>query len=206
MNETLVRVGVNTLYVLALINPISKVSVLAAMAVEPGSSGELKAVTGRSSLVAGAILFGAMVFGDLLLRSVFQVQLHSLRLAGGIVLFWVGFHALRTGVFFEHDTQSRFRDMAIVPLACPMIAGPAAIAACIALRAREGLIVPSMAVALALMVNHAIMRLSTPISAILGRVNILGALIRITGLIVMTIGTQMALDGIAAWQALAAAN
>jgi multiple antibiotic resistance protein len=85
-----------------------------------------------------------------------------------------------------------------------MIAGPAAIAACIALRAREGLLVPCIAVALALTVNHAIMRLSTPISAILGRVNILGALIRITGLIVMTIGTQMALDGIAAWQALAA--
>jgi len=102
-------------------------------------------------------------------------------------------------VFFEHDTHSRFRDLAIVPLACPMIAGPAAIAACIALRSRDGLFVPVAAVVVALLVNHVIMRLSTPIAATLSRFNILGALIRITGLIVMTIGTQMGLDGIAEW-------
>lgn len=206
MAETLMRIGVNALYVLALVNPISKVPVLAGMAAAPEGGDELKGVTVRSSLVAGGILLSAMVFGDWILRSVFQVQLHSLRVAGGAVLFWVGFHGLRTGVFFEHDAHSRFRDMAIVPLACPMIAGPAAIAATITLRAREGLLVPTVAVFLALGVNHVIMRLATPISALLARYNILGALIRITGLIVMTIGTQMALDGLATWQALATAR
>jgi multiple antibiotic resistance protein len=201
MSGTPLQIGIDALYVLALINPISKVSVLSAMATAGEGETELKVVTARSSLVAGGILIGAMIFGDFLLRSVFQVELHSLRLAGGAVLFWVGFHALRRGVFFEHDTHSRFRDLAIVPLACPMIAGPAAIAACIALRARDGLVVPVVAVIVALLANHVIMRLSTPIATILSRFNILGALIRITGLIVMTIGTQMALDGIGEWLA-----
>lgn len=199
MYDILARIAVDSLYILALINPISKVSVLSAMTTGGEGAAELKAVTARSSQVAGGILVGSMVFGDLLLRNVFQVQLHSLRLAGGIVLFWVGLHALRRGVFFEHDTQSRFRDLAIVPLACPMIAGPAAIAACIALRARDGLFVPVAAVAVALLANHATMRLAKPIAAVLSRFNILGALIRITGLVVMTIGTQMSLDGIAEW-------
>ncbi|MDX9979524.1 MAG: MarC family protein [Lentisphaeria bacterium] len=199
MLDLLAKIGIDTLYVLALINPISKVSVLSAMTTAGEGTTELKAVTARSSLVAGGILIGAMVFGDFFLRRVFQVELHALRLAGGTVLFWVGFHALRRGVFFEHDTHSRFRDLAIVPLACPMIAGPAAIAASIALRSRDGLFVPVAAVIAALLVNHIIMRLSTPIATTLSRFNILGALIRITGLIVMTIGTQMALDGIGEW-------
>jgi len=50
-----------------------------------------------------------------------------------------------------------------------------------------------------LLVNYGIMRLSGRIAALLARFNVLGALIRITGLVVMTMGTQMALDGVAAW-------
>ena len=142
-----------------------------------------------------------MIFGDFILRSVFRVELHSLRLAGGAVLCWVGFNALRKGVFFEQDTQARFEDTALVPLACPMIAGPATIAACIALVARDGLVVPALSILLAVLLNHIVMAFSRQISSVLGRFNLLGALVRLTGLIVMTIGTQMALDGISAWQA-----
>ncbi len=194
------QIAVLTLYLLALINPISKVSVLAVLSTEARRE-DFRAVAAKSSLTAALILFGSMVFGDLLLRSVFNVQVHSLRLAGGAVLFWVGFNALRKGVFFEHDTHTRFADIAIVPLACPMIAGPATIAASIALRARYGIWVPALAMLLALAVNHVAMLFSRAIGGILTRFNLLGALIRITGLIVMALGVQMILDGIADWHA-----
>lgn len=205
MKDFIIQVIVNALYLLALINPISKVSVLAVLS-SGEQRGELRGVTTKSSVVAGGILLGAMIFGDFLLRVVFHVELHSLRLAGGTVLFWVGFNALRKGVFFEKEAQSRFQDMALVPLACPMIAGPATIAACIALRARSGLAVPTAALALALTVNHIIMRLSGPIASALMRFNLLGAIIRITGLIVMTIGVQMGLDGLSTWLSLSTSN
>jgi len=158
-------------------------------------------VTVKASLVAGAILLGSMVFGGFILRSIFRVELHSLRLAGGAVLCWVGFNALRKGAFFEQETHARFEDVALVPLACPMIAGPATIAACIALRAREGGLVPGLSIMLAVALNHVVMMFSRQVSSALGRFNLLGALVRLTGLIVMTVGTQRALDGIAAWQA-----
>jgi len=200
MTETLLQTLVTTLYFLALINPVSKVSVLAVL-----SSGHERAafmrVTAKASLVAGGILLGSMIFGDFILRTVFRVELHSLRLAGGAVLCWVGFNALRKGVFFEQETRARFEDVALVPLACPMIAGPATIAACIALRAREGFLVPGLSILLAVALNHIVMTFSRQIGSALGRFNLLGALVRLTGLIVMTIGTQMALDGISAWQA-----
>lgn len=54
---------------------------------------------------------------------------------------------------------------------------------------------------LALAVNDVTMLFSRAIGAILTRLNLLGALIRITGLVVMTLGTQMMLDGIADWRA-----
>jgi len=111
----------------------------------------------------------------------------------------MGFNALRKGIFFELETQARFEDMAIVPLACPMIAGPATIAACIALRTREGLMIPVISILLAVGINHAFMVLSRPISGALSRFNLMGALVRLTGLIVMTVGTQMVLDGIRTW-------
>ena len=199
MTEILLHTLVTTLYFLALINPVSKVSVLAVLSSEHERTAFMR-VTAKASLVAGAILLGSMIFGDFVLRFVFRVELHSLRLAGGAVLCWVGFNALRKGVFFEQETQARFEDVALVPLACPMIAGPATIAACIALRAREGFFVPGVAILLAVMLNHVVMTFSRQISAALGRFNLLGALVRLTGLIVMTIGTQMALDGLYAWQ------
>jgi multiple antibiotic resistance protein len=123
-----------------------------------------------------------------------------LRLAGGAVLCWVGFNALRRGIFFEQETQAQFESIALVPLACPMIAGPATIAACIATSAREGLIIPGIAILAAIAVNHIVMIFSRQISKALGRLNLMGAIIRLTGLVVMTIGIQMVLDGIAAWQ------
>ncbi len=185
----------DSLYLLALINPISKVSILAVISSQHKKI-EFSSLVSKSSIAAGAILICSMFFGDIILRSIFHVELHSLKLAGGFVLFWTGFNALRKGVFFEQDTQKRFEEIALVPLACPMIAGPATITACIALHAKEGFLAPALSVAIALLINHFIMRMSGPISSLLTRFNILGAIVRITGLIVMTIGTQMALDGI----------
>lgn len=196
--DELQAIGINALYLLALINPISKVSILTALMREKDEP-RFVSLTNKSSFVAVCILLGTMIVGDFLLRSVFRVDLYSLRLAGGIVVFWVGLNALRRGIFFENEAHAGIEDMALVPLACPMIAGPATIAACIGLRVNHGVLNSALSMLLALGINHVIMLFSPHIGRALNRLNILGALIRITGLIVMTIGTQMAFDGLAEW-------
>lgn len=198
MKAVAMQTLVTTLYLLALINPISKVSILSVLSTDQRRAA-FRAVTAKSSLVALGVLLISMISGSFILRSIFHVELHSLRLAGGIILCWVGFNALRRGIFFEQAVKNSFEDIALVPLACPMIAGPATIAACIALRSKNGLLVPVLSVLFAVGINYLIMRLSRQISSILLQFNILGALVRLTGLIVMTIGTQMALDGVSAW-------
>lgn len=194
---TVRQIAVVSLYLLAMINPLSKISVLSAM--EEHSRRDLVHAVRRSSLIAAAILLGTMIFGNVILHGVFHVDLHSLRVSGGVVLLWVGFNALRKGVFFEQSTAQKFGDLAIVPLACPMIAGPATIVAVATLVAREGRFIPAAAVIIAIAVNAILMLSADFIGGILKRFNILGALIRITGLVVMTIGVQMVLDGLSVW-------
>jgi multiple antibiotic resistance protein len=196
--EKLLNIAINALYFVALINPISKISVVALMLSEQNKK-QLGDIVRKTTIIAALILLGSMVFGDLVLRKVFHVTIHSLRLSGGLVLVWIGFNALRNGVFFERDATARFSDLAIVPLACPMIAGPATIAASITLTAQAGIMVAAASVLLAIFVNSFFMYFSHAISRVLVRFNILGALIRIIGLIVMTIGAQMMLDGISQW-------
>jgi len=188
---------VDTLYLLALINPVSKVAVLSGL---PGEADtKLPAIAGRSSIVAGAVLLATMVVGDFILRSIFRVSVSSLEVAAGFVVFVIGMNALRHGVFFEQEKDARFEDIALVPLACPMIAGPATITACLTLRAHKGVVEPACAMLLAVGVNHLVMLLSRPVSKLLDRHGIMGAVIRITGLIVMTIGAQLVLTGLSGW-------
>ena len=128
--KPLLLIFVNALYLLALINPVSKIAVLSGLAAKEGRRDMVAAVR-KSSFTAAGILLGAMFFGDIILQQIFHVELYSLRVSGGVVLFWVGFNALRKGVFFEQDSAEHALDLAVVPLACPMIAGPATIAAAI---------------------------------------------------------------------------
>ncbi len=198
MNDMLKDILIATLYFVVLINPISKVSVLTVLTSGHAHT-DFTRLTLRASLVAGSILLLAMLFGDVIFRYIFRLELYSLRLAGGAVLFFFGFTALRKGVFFEQDTQTRFEEIALVPLACPMIAGPASIAAAITLHAQEGYLRSGVAIILAVLINHIVMMFSRQISTLLGHYNVLGALVRLTGLIVMSIGTQMVFDGISTW-------
>ncbi|MGQ9663363.1 MAG: MarC family protein [Kiritimatiellia bacterium] len=189
---------VDAAYLLALINPISKVSILSTIA-SPEQRKQLGEVALKSTGVAAGILFCIIAVGDFVLRGVFRVQVFSLEIAGGAVLLWAGFNALRRGVFFEQHANTKFADIAVVPLACPMIAGPATITAALTLGIQRGILPASAAVLIALSINTGIMLLSHVIANALSRQNLLGAVIRITGLVVMTIGVQMTLDGLSSW-------
>jgi multiple antibiotic resistance protein len=201
MNDTIQQIIVDSLYFLTIINPVSKISVLSALSAstEHLGSRHLRIIAVKSSVIAAAILLAVMVFGGFILNQVFHLQLYSLQITGGIVLFWIGFEPLRKGVFFEREIGSQFMDIAIVPLACPMIAGPAAITASLTLTAQRGHTMAIPAMLIALSINLVIMLLAKRITSILTHFNIMGAIIRITGLFVMTMGLQMALNGASEW-------
>ncbi|MFH0862587.1 MAG: MarC family protein [Candidatus Altiarchaeota archaeon] len=187
-----------TLYMVALINPISKVFILSTMA-KRGCLREVFMVSVKSTLVAFAILMASALAGNFILHEVFHVEVYSLKVAGGIVIFYMGFRALTKGVFFEAKENGSIADMSIVPLASPLIAGPATITAAISMPAEYGIAATSLAIILGLSINLAIMSFSKTIGKFLNVHNFMGALIRITGLIVATIAVQMVLGGLESW-------
>ena len=180
---------------LALINPISKIFILHILAKELKDK-DLKKVILRSSFFALLLLVAFSFAGTFILNRIFHISLESLQVAGGIVLVTVGFNALRKGVFFEVDMDKKLADLAIVPIASPIIAGPATITASIVQSTTHGSIFVSIALVIALAVNSIIMYFAPKITKFLNNFNMGGALIRITGLFVASIGMDMILNGI----------
>lgn len=177
---------------------MSKISILSAFATDEERR-EIVPISVKSTIVAFLILMLSMIAGEFVLSKIFHVDFYSLKIGGGIILFWAGFGALSKGVFFQHNAHEKFSDISIVPLACPMIAGPATITVMLTLSINDGVGITTMATLIALLINMLLMFLSFSISKILTKFNILGALIRLTGLIVLTMGIQMVLDGIQLW-------
>jgi len=188
----------NTIYFLALINPASKIFVLSTMQ-PPYSWKELSDVSLRSTLVAFLILLILTATGKFLLVSIFHVQMYSLNVAGGIILFIIGLTAVRKGIFFEENALRKVSEISIVPLASPLIAGPGTITAAIYFASRHGFILTVLCLSLALFINFLIMLSSLHIGRGLERVNATGPIIKITGLIVSAVATQMVFSGIETW-------
>jgi len=187
-----------TLYMIALINPINQVSILSLLAPR-FTARQLRTTSIRSSVIALLILLSLAAAGHVILNFVFHVEVYSLRIAGGIILFVIGYNALSQGVFFESAEVEKLADMSIVPLASPMIAGPASITAAISFPGQYGLLKACIAITIALGVNLVMMLFARRIGSILSKHNLMGALIRITGLIVATIAVQMVLSGLSEW-------
>jgi multiple antibiotic resistance protein len=188
----------SSLYFLALINPASKVFLLSSMD-PPYSWKELRSITLKSNVAALLILWVLTCVGSFILKVVFHVEIYSLKVAGGIVLFIIGLTAVRKGRFFEKSIQDSHSDISIVPLAAPLIAGPGTITAAIAYASNYGEIMTMISLMVALLLNFLIMLGSKGIGRALERFSATGPLIRITGLIVAAVAVQMVLGGLGEW-------
>ncbi len=193
--ETIVE---SSAYFLALINPTSKIFLLSTMD-PPYTRRQLWDASVKSTLVAFAILVVLIAAGSFLFDVVFRVEIYSLSVAGGVVLFIVGLKAVRKGRFYEESELRGVPSIAVVPLAAPLIAGPGTIAAAISFSTIYGPAGTLLCVSLALLVNFFIMLTSRGVGRFLERFHATGPLIRITGLIVMAVAVQMIFNGVATW-------
>ena len=75
----------NSLYLLALLNPASKVMFLSTYE-PPLSRREVVELSWKSSLAALLILIVLAAAGEVVLRRIFKVELYSLRITGGLIL------------------------------------------------------------------------------------------------------------------------
>jgi multiple antibiotic resistance protein len=88
----------------------------------------------RAVVAAGGLILGFALFGGLVLDYL-NVSVDSLSIAGGLLLLLVSLEMLR-GMDYPDDAESA-PDVALVPLATPLLAGPGAIATVIVLSRQQ---------------------------------------------------------------------
>ena len=182
--------------ILALVNPVQKIFVITSLQ-NQFTDKDLRYLSIKASITAFVILVLFIFLGQAIFNYVFHIQLYAFQVTCGAVLFYNGITGLQKGVFLQIDQNVKLKDLSAVPIAIPMIAGPATITAAVTFPAHYGWVITILSIFCALGVNLLMMLYSRPIGNLLTKLNIMNALIRITGLIVATIGVQMVFTGIA---------
>ncbi|WP_231562277.1 MarC family protein [Alistipes sp. ZOR0009] len=181
--------------ILALVNPFQKIFIMLTLEKQLKDS-DLRYVALKSNFVALIILISFLAVGNAIFNYVFNISLYAFRITCGFVLLYNGFIALQSGVLIKIDPRTKLNDVAAVPIAMPMIAGPGAITAAVTFPQQDGVVVTIVAILAVLAVNAFIMVYSKVLGGFLNRYNLLSPLIRILGLIIATVGMQMCFNGI----------
>ncbi|MCU0916511.1 MAG: MarC family protein [Planctomycetes bacterium] len=150
----------------------------------------------RELVLALGALMGFLFSGQYILAAL-QVSQGSLGAAGGIILFLIAVRMVfpvPKGVFGE---EAEIGEPFIVPLAIPLIAGPAAMATLMLLMARAPEKWPQWLVALFLAwsVSGVILLSADRLAKLLGR-RTLTAIERLMGLVLTAVAVQMFIDGV----------
>lgn len=182
----------------SVINPIGTVPIFLAL-----TQDDSKASKNKTALWASINVFIILVVSFLIGKFILQflgISIDVLRIAGGIIICTSGF-GLLSGTFSKkrgvnkkvtNDAQQR-SDIAITPLAIPMMAGPGSMSLLIAMyqdypNFNDKLIIIA-AVFVLCVISFIILRSANVISKLLGASGIV-AISRIIGFLVLAIGIQ----------------
>lgn len=182
----------------SVINPIGTVPIFLAL-----TQDDSKASKNKTALWASINVFIILVVSFLIGKFILQflgISIDVLRIAGGIIICTSGF-GLLSGTFSKkrgvnkkvtNDAQQR-SDIAITPLAIPMMAGPGSMSLLIAMyqdypNFNDKLIIIA-AVFVLCVISFIILRSASYISKLLGASGIV-AISRIIGFLVLAIGIQ----------------
>lgn len=165
-----------------------------------------RALAGRACLYGFLILAFFVALGRLVLEF-FGISLAAFQIAGGLVLFRIAFDMMEgRGHFNRLDTSSSlspgdYRDVALIPLAMPLLSGPGAISTVLVLTARsqshleDALLLA--AVACIMLITYIFFRFASQLLGFLKESG-LRLLTRLMGLILAALAAQFVISGIKA--------
>lgn len=182
----------------SVINPLGAVPIFVGLT-QDDSTKERQRISFWTAINVFLILVISFFVGQYVL-AFFGISIDALRIAGGFIIVNSGFSLLNRrfskgrGVHkeIENDAQKR-NDIALTPLAIPMLAGPGSISLLIAMYQDypqiEQQVIATLAMAAVALVIFFVMRGAHYLSRILGASGIV-AISRIIGFITIAIGVQ----------------
>jgi multiple antibiotic resistance protein len=184
--------------VLVIMDPVGNVPVFLALT-GTLDDGRRRRAAWQAVSVAGGVILTFALFGEQILE-LMGISLEALQVAGGLLLVLTALELLRP----EDDATLAAvgRNVALVPLGTPLLAGPGAIAATMLAMRRAGSLAESAAVVVALaavlIVAWIALRFSQPLSRLL-KVNGIHLVSRVMGVLLAAIAVQLVASGVAGW-------
>ncbi len=170
------------------------------------SSRERRDLARRSCFYAFLVLTGFLLLGQMLLM-LFGITLAAFQITGGLLLFRIAFDMLEArGHFQRLDTSSSlvasdYRNMALVPMAVPLMSGPGAISAVLVLTSRAAthldVFLVLAALTLVLLLTYTSQRFAGPLADFLKESG-LRLTTRLMGLLLAALAVQFVLEGVRA--------
>jgi multiple antibiotic resistance protein len=158
----------------------------------------------RGTLAATIILFIFALLGDLIF-SFYHITIHAFRIAGGIIFLRLGLNMLESVVPRMKSTPREVEealtrtDVALSPLAIPLISGPGAITSTMILSGQAETLLDQLtlfaAIVLTLALTYVILRGANTFMKKLGTTGT-RIIQRIMGLLLMVIAVQFIIDGV----------
>ena len=148
----------------------------------------------RESLIALAILFLFLCFGESILK-LLQVSELSLGIGGAVILFLISLKMIFGAPVMYTDQNNEKRELLIVPLAIPLLAGPSAITTIILVRSSQPILVGATALLLAWGAATLILLIGRWLARLLGN-HVLEAMESLMGFLLAIIAVEMFVKGI----------
>lgn len=181
----------------AIMNPIANTTVFAGLTGSMDKSQQTK-VAVKSLVITFIIIVLFAILGKSIFH-LFGISLSALRITGGILVFLVGYHMLQGKNSKLHTAEeNNDSDVAVSPLAVPLLAGPGTIATAMNFSASGGwgeIGVTIIAFSVLCFITFICFIFSSTIISKIGESG-LAIITRLMGLILSVIGVQMIIVGI----------
>jgi multiple antibiotic resistance protein len=186
----------------AIMNPFANLPMFVSLTAD-NSRKEVNAIARLAFIVATVIVALFALLGNYIF-SIFGINLSALRIMGGIILGLIGYHMIQGNVSpIQHDPKQSVKDsvnsnntdVAISPLAMPVLAGPGTIATTMNLSSSTNPFIVISAFVILSVITYFIFIYGEQIMAKLGN-NIMNVITKLMGLILATIGVRMLIMGV----------
>ena len=182
----------------AIMNPISNLPIF--LSLTEGADESTKQNINKRAVVIAFIIVTVFVVLGKFIFGLFGITIPAFKIAGGILIFFVGFEMLQSKKSnVKHLKETNVdENIAVSPLAIPILAGPGTIVTAMNFVSNAGYLKIGVVVfifGLMCVLTYFVFRLSNFIVRSIGE-NVISVIGKIMGLIIAIIGTSMVIEGI----------
>ena len=199
MNDLYTQVITVFLGFFAIMNPIANTAAFAGLVGDKSKAEQIQ-IAAKALIITFVVILSFSLLGKAIFH-LFGITISALRITGGILVFLVGYHMLNGhGSKLHSAEENESADIAVSPLAVPLLAGPGTIATAMNYSSSgeiTGILVTISVFAVLCFITFICFIFSSNILAVIGKSG-LSIITRLMGLILAVIGTQMVIIGVTA--------